>query len=135
MDAKSEQQADNSVFVEEKANKVGSASGLGEKLKDSHDYDSRVERNLLWKLDLVVLPLLALVLFFSNMDRSDLGNTYAAGMAKLLHINSQQYSNITSFFLVGDIIFQPVGTLFILKLHPPLQFGLSMMLWGALTIT
>ncbi|CAM1508887.1 Fc.00g026260.m01.CDS01 [Cosmosporella sp. VM-42] len=93
----------------------------------------KAERKLVWKLDLIILPLLSTVYFLAQMGRSDLGNAKIAGMDDDLYLTPKQYSNVASIFLVGYIIFQLPGTLLIRKMGPPLQFGLAMIFWGAVT--
>ncbi|KAJ9154872.1 Mfs transporter protein [Pleurostoma richardsiae] len=93
----------------------------------------KAERKLVWKLDLIILPLLSTVYFLAQMGRSDLGNAKIAGMEDDLSLSPKQYSDVASMFLVGYIIFQLPGTLLVRKIGPPLQFGLAMMLWGAVT--
>ncbi|KAK7207086.1 major facilitator superfamily domain-containing protein [Myxozyma melibiosi] len=97
-----------------------SNKNLGTTLKDSGDYDPKLQRSLLLKLDLI--------------DRSDIGNAKVAGMTEKLSISSEQYANITSWFQIGYIVFQPVGTLFIRKLRPPFQFSAAMLVWGIITV-
>ncbi|KAF7559022.1 hypothetical protein G7046_g5134 [Stylonectria norvegica] len=93
----------------------------------------KVERKLVWKLDLIILPLLSSIYFLAQMGRSDLGNAKIAGMDDDLYLTPKQYSNVASLFLVGYIVFQLPGTLLLRMIGPPLQFGLAMMGWGAVT--
>lgn len=53
--------------------------------------------------------------------RSDLANAKVAGMDKDLRLTAQMYSNVSSIFLVGYILFQLPGTLLLRKIGPPRQ--------------
>lgn len=46
----------------------------------SVDIDSRVERALVWKFDLRLLPVLAIMYLFNSLDKSNLGNAKTAGL-------------------------------------------------------
>jgi MFS family permease len=54
-------------------------------------------------------------------------------MAEELHLDAQDYTNAANIFLIGYIVFQLPATVFIKKVGPPLQFGVAMIAWGALT--
>lgn len=42
--------------------------------------DSRAERALVWKFDLRILPVLAIMYLFNSLDKSNLGNAKTAGL-------------------------------------------------------
>lgn len=42
----------------------------------------KAERRLLWKFDLHILPLLAMMYLFNSLDKSNLGNAKTAGLEK-----------------------------------------------------
>jgi hypothetical protein len=46
----------------------------------SVDIDPRAERTLVWKLDLRLLPVLAIMYLFNSLDKSNLGNAKTAGL-------------------------------------------------------
>lgn len=46
---------------------IPSNKNLGTNLKESGDYDPKLQRKLLLKLDMIVLPTLSLIYFFSSM--------------------------------------------------------------------
>lgn len=85
--------------------------------------DRKLERRLVWKLDLYILPLLTTVYFLAQMGRSDIGNANIAGMGVDLNLTPGRYSTVSSLFLVGYIVFQPAGTLLLRLLTPPVQFA------------
>ncbi|KAL2071939.1 hypothetical protein VTL71DRAFT_11282 [Oculimacula yallundae] len=91
------------------------------------------EKRLVLKIDLFILPLLAMVYFFAAMGRSDLANASVAGMTEELELSPQDYSNAANMFLVGYIFFQLPGTLLVRKIGPPRQFAAAMVTWGVVT--
>jgi len=42
--------------------------------------DSRAESTLVWKFDLRILPVLAVMYLFNSLDKSNLGNAKTAGL-------------------------------------------------------
>jgi hypothetical protein len=46
----------------------------------SVDIDPQAERALVWKFDLRLLPVLAIMYFFNSLDKSNLGNAKTAGL-------------------------------------------------------
>lgn len=47
---------------------------------DSFTIDRKAERALVWKFDLRILPLLALMYLFNALDKANLGNAATAGL-------------------------------------------------------
>jgi MFS family permease len=92
------------------------------------------ERQLLWKIDLRILPILTILYIFSAMDRSDIGNAQVAGMQKDIGASSQQWTLVAALFYLGYIISQPFATLSMRRLNPPNLFAFACCLWGVLTI-
>ena len=84
----------------------------------------KLEKRVKRKIDLFILPLIAITYFLAQMvcqklhlpvmankliiekGQSDLGNANVAGMSQDLHFTSKEYSNIASIFLVGYLLFQ-----------------------------
>ncbi|CZR67490.1 uncharacterized protein PAC_17389 [Phialocephala subalpina] len=93
----------------------------------------RLEKRLVWKLDIFILPLVSIVYFFSSLGRSDLANAKIAGLDEDLKLTAKDYSDAANMFLIGYIVFQLPGTLLVKKIGPPLQFGGAMLMWGAFT--
>ncbi|OJD32526.1 mfs transporter protein [Diplodia corticola] len=107
---------------------------LSSHLVEEEDEEIRkLERRVRWKTDFAILPLLASVYFLAQMGRSDLANAKIAGMDGDLGLTAQMYSNVSSIFLVGYILFQLPGTLLLRKIGPPTQFAGAMMAWGVVT--
>ena len=46
----------------------------------SADIDPQAERTLVWKFDLRLLPVLAIMYLFNSLDKSNLGNAKTAGL-------------------------------------------------------
>ena len=95
---------------------------------------AKAARRLLWKIDLRIMPLIAIMYFFSSMDRSDIANAKLAGLDTSLNLSPVGYSAAVSVFYAGYIAFQPVATLSMRRLTPKVILGGCVALWGLLTI-
>lgn len=49
------------------------------------------DRKLLWKMDLIVVPLIAMLYLLVFIDRVNIGNARVAGMQRDLQMNDHQY--------------------------------------------
>ena len=62
--------------------------------------DPVAERKLVWKFDLRILPVLAVMYLFNSLDKSNLGNAKTAGLEKDLNLGDHGYNTILSVFFV-----------------------------------
>ena len=69
--------------------------------------DAAKERAVVWKLDLHLLPLLAIMYLFNSLDKSNMGNAKTAGLAKDLGLKGHQYNLILSIFYVPYVLTAP----------------------------
>jgi hypothetical protein len=95
--------------------------------------EKAIERQLLWKIDLRILPILTFLYVFASMDRSDIGNAQVAGMQKAIGASSGQWTLVAALFYLGYIVAQPIGTLYLRSIHPPNLFAFACCLWGVNT--
>ncbi|KAK3117198.1 hypothetical protein LTR53_001702 [Teratosphaeriaceae sp. CCFEE 6253] len=65
------------------------------------------ERALLWKFDLRILPLLAVMYLFNALDKSNLGNSKTAGLEKDLGMKDNDYNILLSIFFVPYVLAAP----------------------------
>jgi hypothetical protein len=62
--------------------------------------DPETSKRLVWKLDLIVLPLLAIIYFTHSLDRANLGNAKTDGFEKDIGLKDNQYSLILILFYI-----------------------------------
>jgi hypothetical protein len=62
--------------------------------------NSEVSKKLVKKLDLIVLPLLAIIYFTHSLDRANLGNAKTDGFEKDIGLQDNQYSLILILFYI-----------------------------------
>ncbi|ETI25364.1 hypothetical protein G647_02136 [Cladophialophora carrionii CBS 160.54] len=69
-------------------------------------FDPEAERKLRWKIDLYVVPTVALLYLFCFIDRANIGNARLAGLEKDLNLKGYDYNTLLSVFYVSYIIFE-----------------------------
>lgn len=101
---------------------------------------SPLEKSLLWKQDLRIIPLTAGIYFLCFLDRTNIGN------AKILNSstnNDMQYeTNMTDHqfllslmvFLVSYAVFEVPSNILLKKLQPSRWLAFLMFCWGGMTI-
>lgn len=69
--------------------------------------DPVAERKLVWKLDLRLMPILAIMYLFNALDKGNIGNAKTAGLEKDLGLVGNQYNLILSIFFIPFVLTSP----------------------------
>ncbi|KAF2828767.1 MFS general substrate transporter [Ophiobolus disseminans] len=69
-------------------------------------FDPVAERRLVRKIDLYIVPTVALLYLFCFIDRANIGNARLAGFEKDLHLKGYNYNQVLSVFYISYIIFE-----------------------------
>jgi hypothetical protein len=72
-------------------------------VQDSMAIDPIAERRLVWKLDIHIIPILALMYMFNTLDRSNMGNAETDGLSKDLGLVGDQYNILLSVSLMSHM--------------------------------
>ena len=96
--------------------------------------DSKAERNLVWKFDIRILPVLAVMYLFNSLDKSNLGNAKTAGLEKTLKLKGDQYNIILSVFFVPYVLTAPFLSIAGKKFGPNRVLPLMMFCFGCFTL-
>lgn len=79
--------------------------GIGEvEVTSTYVVDKQLEKKLLRKFDIHILPLLAIMYLFNSIDKSNLGNAKTDGLTKDLHFKGNQYNILLSIFYVPLVL-------------------------------
>ncbi|KAK7516126.1 major facilitator superfamily domain-containing protein [Phyllosticta citriasiana] len=91
--------------------------------------DPVVEKRVIRKLDLHVVPLLMTLYLLAFLDRSNIGNAKVAGMNKDLGLDGDEYDWLLTIFYISYIIFEFQALVW--KVVPPHIWAALMVLgWG-----
>ena len=69
-------------------------------------FDPAAEARLRLKIDLYIIPTVALLYLFCFIDRANVGNAKLAGLEKDLHLTGYDYNIVLSVFYISYIIFE-----------------------------
>lgn len=101
----------------------------------SANIDPIAERRLVWKFDLRILPVLAIMYLFNSLDKSNLGNAKTAGLeADLGMKGTNQYSTILSIFFIPYVLTAPVLGILGKKYGPHRVLPIMMFCFGLCTL-
>ncbi|KAJ8130798.1 hypothetical protein O1611_g2830 [Lasiodiplodia mahajangana] len=91
----------------------------------------KIDRKLVWRLDLVLIPWLCLLYLLAFLDRTNIGNAKVAGLLADLHLSTGQYNAALSIFFVSYSLFEPLTNVLLKRLKPSLFIPTIMFFWGA----
>ncbi|KIW71768.1 hypothetical protein PV04_00005 [Phialophora macrospora] len=93
---------------------------------------SGLERRLMWKQDLLILPLLALIYFVTFLDRNSFGNGRLLGLQKEIGFSNAQYSHAAQYFFIGYTICMFPGSISLRWIPPHWVMGGACISFGIL---
>ncbi|KAE9985031.1 hypothetical protein BLS_000058 [Venturia inaequalis] len=96
--------------------------------------DPVAEKKLLWKFDLRVLPVLAVMYLFNSLDKSNLGNAKTAGLEKDLKLGDHGYNTVLSVFFVPYVLTAPFLGILGKKYGPNKVLPCMMFSFGCFTL-
>ncbi|KAJ5706778.1 hypothetical protein N7488_006579 [Penicillium malachiteum] len=92
--------------------------------------EERLEKNLIRKIDLHILPVVVLLYLFSFLDRVNIGNARLYGLEEDLGLVGNQYQVAVSILFVTYCFFEVPSNLVIKKLKPSRYIATISVLWG-----
>ncbi|THV49312.1 hypothetical protein BGAL_0201g00110 [Botrytis galanthina] len=101
---------------------------------DAHLSDAErkaIDRKLVWKLDLYLIPWLCILYLLAFLDRTNIGNAKIDGLQKDLHkMSTGKYNASLSIFFVSYSIFEPLTNVLLKRLRPSIFIPIIMTIWG-----
>ncbi|PWY86932.1 putative MFS transporter [Aspergillus heteromorphus CBS 117.55] len=96
----------------------------------SEEEKAKIDRALLWKLDLRLIPWLSLLYLVSFLDRTNVGNAKLAGLQEDLHMTDSQYNAALTIFFVSYSVFEPLTNVLLKRMRPSVFIPIIMAIWG-----
>ncbi|KAL2216043.1 major facilitator superfamily domain-containing protein [Thermoascus aurantiacus ATCC 26904] len=90
--------------------------------------------SLVRRLDLVLMPTLALVYLTHTLDRANLGNAKSGNLEKDLGLKGNQYSLVLMLFYIPYAIFNIPATILAKRFNPAMVIPLLVLGWGGLAM-
>ncbi|KFZ03373.1 hypothetical protein V502_10999 [Pseudogymnoascus sp. VKM F-4520 (FW-2644)] len=91
---------------------------------------SKIEKHLILKQDLIILPLLSITFFFAYLDRGQIGNARLMGLQKSFGMDNGQYFNCLMMFYVGYMIGEFPFALLLRVAKPSYVYGATIAAFG-----
>ncbi|CAH0057085.1 unnamed protein product [Clonostachys solani] len=88
------------------------------------------EKKILRKMDLRLIPMLALLYLLSFLDRGNIGNAKIEGLQEDLNMTGDQYNWCLTVFFFTYAFFEVPSNLMLKKLRPSRWLPLIMVAWG-----
>lgn len=89
-----------------------------------------MERKIIMKTDLHVLPILFLLFLVSFVDRTNIGNAKIEGLTTGLHMVGDQYSIAVFVFNIPYVLLDIPSNLLLRRVRPNVMLGTMMFCWG-----
>ncbi|KAI0593260.1 major facilitator superfamily transporter [Biscogniauxia sp. FL1348] len=90
----------------------------------------RIERQLVRRLDWILIPWLCILYLLAFLDRTNIGNAKVAGLSQDLHLQSWEYNATLTIFFVSYAVFEPLTNVLLKKMRPSVFIPIIMILWG-----
>ncbi|KAJ5100378.1 hypothetical protein N7456_006430 [Penicillium angulare] len=90
-------------------------------------------RRLLWKIDLIIIPILAFSVIISAVDKVIISNAAIYGMEADTGLTGNQFSWVGSIFYFGFLLFEWPGNLLIQKLPIRRLYTVTIFGWAIMT--
>ncbi|KAF2714939.1 MFS general substrate transporter [Pleomassaria siparia CBS 279.74] len=131
-EAKYKDQLDEKAQVERNNDKSGRDEE--EAVGDAPLATTQLRRKVLWKMDVRLLPILALLFLCSFIDRTNIGNAKILGLETDLHLTDHQYAIGLCVFYATYIASELPSNLVLKKMSPKIWLPLLTAVWGLLTM-
>ncbi|KAF2744385.1 MFS general substrate transporter [Sporormia fimetaria CBS 119925] len=98
----------------------------------SDEERAALDRALLWKIDLWLIPWLSLLYLLSFLDRTNIGNARATkpGIEASIGMNGRDYNDALTIFFVSYAGAEPLTNLLLKRYTPRVFFTSIILLWG-----
>lgn len=101
---------------------------------DARVHDSKAERKLCLKLDIRILPFIAVMYLFNALDKANISNAKTDGIEEHLNMKDDQWNILLSIFYIPFVIFAFPITLIIKKYNAAVVIPILMVAFGGLSL-
>ncbi|KAI8136718.1 pantothenate transporter liz1 [Fennellomyces sp. T-0311] len=124
--------------VPEKTQTAGEVVAASTETSDLKDYDEEtrkaIERRLVRKIDLRVIPWVAILYLMLSLDRNNIGNARLGTLEADLNLVGNEYYTALTIFFAGYVIFHVPSNLMVKWVLPSRWISGTMILWGICSI-
>lgn len=98
----------------------------------SEEEKKAIDRKLMWKVDLWLVPWLSILYLLSFLDRANIGNARLAGMETDLNMSGSQYNMSLTIFFISYAICEPITNALLKRVTPRFFFTAIIVAWGTI---
>ncbi|KAK1959993.1 major facilitator superfamily transporter [Colletotrichum sublineola] len=91
-----------------------------------------IDKKLMWKVDIWLVPWLSLLYLLSFLDRTNIGNARLAGMEDDLGMEKSDYNLSLTIFFISYAVFEPATNALLKRLTPRIFFTGIIICWGTI---
>ncbi|THV08576.1 MFS general substrate transporter [Dendrothele bispora CBS 962.96] len=106
---------------------------MSAQLEAGREYEHRMTRTILWKLDTHILPPLALLWLSNFLDRSNVGNARIAGLEHDTHLHGNQFNTALAVFYVAYLSVEMPSNWVLKRMGANRWLPLIVCAWGTVT--
>ncbi|OIW32769.1 MFS general substrate transporter [Coniochaeta ligniaria NRRL 30616] len=92
---------------------------------------AEVERKLVWKLDLILIPWLCLLYLVCFLDRTNIGNAKIAHLTTDIKMDTTHYNLTLTIFFISYAVFEALANIMLKRFRPSVFLPITMIFWGA----
>ncbi|KAF9886341.1 hypothetical protein FE257_011600 [Aspergillus nanangensis] len=97
------------------------------------NYPSNDRRKIIRKIDVRLVPMLALLYLLSHLDRANIGNAKIEGLAKDLQLGGLQWNTVLSVFFIPYILLEIPSNMVLKRVkRPSFYLGVLILAWGVI---
>ncbi|KKA30616.1 hypothetical protein TD95_000832 [Thielaviopsis punctulata] len=96
----------------------------------SDEERAELDRKLLRKMDLTLIPWLCFLYLVSFLDRTNIGNAKVAHLTKDISMTTTMFNHTLTIFFVSYSLFEPLANVLLKRMRPSRFIPLIMFLWG-----
>ncbi|KAF2262120.1 MFS general substrate transporter [Lojkania enalia] len=96
----------------------------------SEEEREKLDKALVWKIDLWLVPWLSLLYLLSFLDRTNIGNARVAHMERDINMTGRDYNDALTIFFISYAGAEPVTNILLKRYTPRVFFTAIIFLWG-----
>jgi sugar phosphate permease len=127
-------ETNNTTMFEEKGTvELHETVSTGSLDAQENRFDDKATKRLIRKIDLRLLPFLALLYLLSFLDRTNIGNARLAGLEKSLHMKGLDYNIALAIFFPFYVLAEIPSNMMMKRSRPSLWIPFIMVCWAICT--
>ncbi|KAL4943532.1 hypothetical protein BDV06DRAFT_210938 [Aspergillus oleicola] len=125
---------EKAAHIESPITEIGTFRVVGLSPEDADFYTNYPEekrKKVFRKVDIRLVPMLALLYLCSHIDRANIGNAKIEGMVDDLNMSGVQYNTVLAIFFIPYVLFEVPSNILLKKFKRPSHYlGILVLSWG-----